>query len=512
MSAPQPLTILIAAMGGEGGGVLANWLVGAARREGLKVQSTSIPGVAQRTGATTYYIEMTRQKDDPAPIFCLSPMPGDVDIMVATEFLEAGRAISKGFVTPDRTLLVASTHRVFAIAERSAMGDGRFEIGKLFTAAKEQSQQAILFDMDAAAQEASSVLNAVLLGALAGSGRLPIAPDALEDGIRAEGKAVESNISGFRFGLAHARGEVTALATRSAPAARNGRAAPADLSAAVDRDILPAAREIAHEGVRRLVMYQGPDYAALYLDRLVASQAVEVEQNGDGKLTREVARQLAVRMSFEDIIRVAQVKASAHRFEDVAREVRAADAPFQIVDYFKPGIEEVCSLLPPRLARPMLAYSKRKGWLGTKYWGMHIRTTGLWGYLRVYGLSRLKGLRPYSLRYVEEQARIEAWLALVADCARRDLGLAREVCDCARLIKGYGDTFARGLANYDKIKVEVIAQALTANWPAPVVTEAVANARVAALADPEGERLDDTIASIYAQVTTKVAPKLVSVP
>ncbi len=507
MSAQQPLTILIAAMGGEGGGVLANWLVNAARREGLKVQSTSIPGVAQRTGATTYYIEMTRDKDDPAPVFCLSPMPGDVDIMVATEFLEAGRAISKGFVTPDRTLLVASTHRVFAIAERSAMGDGRFDMGKLFTAAKEQSQQAILFDMDAAAQEASSVLNAVLLGALAGSGRLPIAPEALEDGIRAEGKAVDSNLAGFRFGLAHARGEVTALAARTAPASLKGRAAPAELQAAVDRDILPPAREIANEGVRRLVTYQGATYAALYLDRLVALQAVEVEQNGDGKLTREVARQLAVRMSFEDIIRVAQVKASAERFSDVAREVRATDTPFQIVDYFKPGIEEVCSLLPPRLARPMLAYSKRKGWLGTKYWGMHIRTTGLWGYLRVYGLSRLRGLRPRSLRYVEEQERIEAWLALVADCARLDLALAREVCDLARLIKGYGNTFARGVANYEKIEREVIAQALSADWPAPVVAEAVANARVAALADPEGERLDDTIASIYAQITAMVTPK-----
>lgn len=510
MSAQQPLTILIAAMGGEGGGVLANWLVNAAKREGLKVQSTSIPGVAQRTGATTYYLEMTRHKDDPAPIFCLSPMPGDVDIMVATEFLEAGRAISKGFVTPDRTLLVASTHRVFAIAERAAMADGRFDMGKLFTAAKEQSQQAILFDMDAAAQEASSVLNAVLLGALAGSGRLPIAPEALEDGIREAGKAVDSNIAGFRFGLAHARGEVTALANRNAPASRKGRAAPNDLAAAVDRDILPAAREIAHEGVRRLVMYQGAGYAALYLDRLVALQAVEVEQNGDGSLTREVARQLAVRMSFEDIIRVAQVKASAERFNDVAREVRASDAPLQIVDYFKPGIEEVCSLLPPRLARPMLSYSKRKGWLGTKYWGMHIRTTGLWGFLRVYGLSRLNALRPRSLRYVEEQERIEDWLTLVSNCARRDLGLAREVCDMARLIKGYGDTFARGLANYDKIKTQVIDQALSADWPAAVVAEAVTNARVAALADPEGERLDDTIASIYARVTTMPPPKLIS--
>ncbi|MCC7100346.1 MAG: 2-oxoacid:acceptor oxidoreductase family protein, partial [Rubrivivax sp.] len=54
----RPITILVCALGGEGGGVLAEWLYLTAMRAGYAVQSTSIPGVAQRTGATTYYVEL----------------------------------------------------------------------------------------------------------------------------------------------------------------------------------------------------------------------------------------------------------------------------------------------------------------------------------------------------------------------------------------------------------------------------------------------------------------------
>ena len=43
----RPTTILVAALGGEGGGVLADWLLAAATKAGLPVQSTSIPGVAE---------------------------------------------------------------------------------------------------------------------------------------------------------------------------------------------------------------------------------------------------------------------------------------------------------------------------------------------------------------------------------------------------------------------------------------------------------------------------------
>ena len=53
----QVTRVLIAALGGEGGGVLADWLVQCAQHAGLVAQATSVPGVAQRTGSTSYYIE-----------------------------------------------------------------------------------------------------------------------------------------------------------------------------------------------------------------------------------------------------------------------------------------------------------------------------------------------------------------------------------------------------------------------------------------------------------------------
>jgi indolepyruvate ferredoxin oxidoreductase, beta subunit len=111
----RPLTFLIAALGGEGGGVLTGWIIAAAASQDLPVQSTSIPGVAQRTGATTYYIEIFprpwRELDGKRPVMALSPGIGDVDVVVASELLEAARTVAAGFVTPDRTLAIASTHR-----------------------------------------------------------------------------------------------------------------------------------------------------------------------------------------------------------------------------------------------------------------------------------------------------------------------------------------------------------------------------------------------------------------
>ena len=130
MNAPsRPITLLIAALGGEGGGVLTHWIVSAASSLGFPVQSTSIPGVAQRTGATTYYIEILpvpwAELDGRQPVLALTPGVGDVDIVLASELLEAARAIANGFVTADRTMVIASSHRHYAIAEKMAMGDGR---------------------------------------------------------------------------------------------------------------------------------------------------------------------------------------------------------------------------------------------------------------------------------------------------------------------------------------------------------------------------------------------------
>ena len=99
------------------------------------MQSTSIPGVAQRTGATTYYIEIMpvpwHELAAKRPVLALAPGVGDVDIVLASELMEAGRTIAAGFVTPDRTLMLASTARSYLVVEKMAMADGRYDGARL---------------------------------------------------------------------------------------------------------------------------------------------------------------------------------------------------------------------------------------------------------------------------------------------------------------------------------------------------------------------------------------------
>ena len=105
--------------------------------------------------------------------------------------------------------------------------------------------------------------------------------------------------------------------------------------------------------MRRLIAYQGVAYARLYLDRLRALVDADAAGGAPGRLLKEVARQLAVRMSYEDVVRVAQAKIAPARMRRIAREeLRVKDEPFSVHDFLKPGIEELSQLLPPFLARP----------------------------------------------------------------------------------------------------------------------------------------------------------------
>lgn len=494
----RPFTLLIAALGGEGGGVLTDWIVSAAEACGLAVQSTSIPGVAQRTGATTYYIEIypvpLSELEGRHPVLALSPGVGDVDMVVASELLEAGRAISMGFVTADRTLLLSSTSRVYLTVEKMQMGDGRYDSERLMKAVEKNAKENLLFDMETAAKQAGAIVNSVMLGAIAGTGRLPIPTEAFESAIREDGKAVESNLRGFAAGLAAAQEHLPAASPVISK--RSAKPTLSDLEAEASKMPEPAPA-IAVEGVRRLVAYQDADYARLYLDRL--------KPIIDSKLLAETARQLAVRMSFEDVIRVAQAKIAPERFRRIEGEIGAKDQPYVITEFLKPGIEELCQVLPHRLARAIIAYSERRGWVGKVYFGMELKTTTVWGFLRFWMLAKLKPFRPRSWRYVEEQAAIEAWLAGVRAAAKLSSELALEIVECARLIKGYGDTWKRGMSNYLTIQAHVIAPALEGRMPLRAAIDAIASARTAALLDSEGEGLGKALAAIDAQVNMPMA-------
>jgi len=502
MSAPRPITMLIAALGGEGGGVLTEWIVAAAAAAGFPVQSTSIPGVAQRTGATTYYIEIlpvpARDLNGKRPVLALTPGVGDIDVAVASELMEAGRTVTAGFVTPERTHVIASLSRFYAMDEKIAMGDGRFDRDKLVDVIKEHAHDALLVDMAKLATQSGSIISAVMLGTIAGSGRLPLSPEQLEAAIRSDGKSVDSNLRGFRAGYEAARAK--AQPAKQPDNKKRAAATQQALEDQVTRSFPAHVRPVALEGVRRLAAYQSDNYAQLYLDRLRTIATADAKASAQGKLLNEVARHLAVRMSYEDVVRVAQAKIAPARLKRIAQdELRVKDEPFSVHDFLKPGVEELTQLLPPALARPIRRAADRKGWTGHVYFGMEINTTSVSGYLRFLTLAKLRRMRPHGIRYKEEQAQIESWLAHIAKAAPRSTELALEIAECARLIKGYGDTHARGLSNYRTIEARLIEPALAGRMAPERAADAIASARTAALVDPEGESLAKCLADIEGQ-------------
>jgi indolepyruvate ferredoxin oxidoreductase beta subunit len=450
------LTVAILAIGGQGGGVLADWIVQLGAHNGCFAQGTSVPGVAQRTGSTIYYIELFPDSGlgtGHDPILALAPAPGDVDIVIASELMEAGRAMVRGFVSADRTTLIASSHRVYSIGEKSALGDGRSDSGKVLEAAGIRSRRLIQFDMEAVAERAGSVISSVLFGALCASRALPFTQDQFEVAIRDSGVAVAANLAGFRAGMEGA--EVTApeqpahVSVTPAPTTEAGRV----LAGRVEKDLPLKAQRLALEGVRRLMDYQDARYAALYLDRLSVVRMLD-DGRDDFELTAELARHLALWMSYEDTIRVADLKTRGSRFDRVLTEIRATpDQLVNVTEFMSPRLREVCETMPVSLGRAVLESrflsSMIAPFVGR---GRHVTTTGIGWFLAMRALAGLRRWRPGTLRYHEEQARIENWLALIGEAARSEGSeVALELVRCQRLVKGYGDTHARGLASYHAV-------------------------------------------------------------
>jgi indolepyruvate ferredoxin oxidoreductase beta subunit len=497
VSAVRPITVTISALGGQGGGVVSDWLVDVGRRAGHLVQATSVPGVAQRTGATIYYLEFfplgALPADGRRPVFALMPNPGDVDVLVASEIMEAGRAMQRGLVT-SRTTLIASSHRIYAIDEKSSMGDGRADATQVRALAREHSKRFIEFDMQAVAEAHGSVISAVMLGALCGSGALPFAPDFFVQAIRAGGIAVDSSLAAFeaaRRAAADAAPRAPSAATNAVTAAvRAAAVVPKMFEERIARSVPAAARDVAREGVKRLIDYQDAAYAGLYLDRLDAIAALEHGDSARCELTASVARGVALWMSFEDPIRVADLKIRTARARRVLQEVVPAAGQLVLVtEFMKPRVEEICGMLPVALGTWILK-SKARRWLELFTGGRRIATSSISGFLLLYWLAGLRRWRRKTLRYSEEQARIVEWLALIANSAQSSYELALEIAECQQLVKGYGETHERGTSNLDRILRKARTLQGSAGAPAQI-----AKLRAAALADDQGIALSHALSA-----------------
>jgi indolepyruvate ferredoxin oxidoreductase beta subunit len=471
---PDVLSVLISAVGGQGGAVLTEWLTQAAVREGYPVQSTSIPGVAQRTGSTIYYFELYPVPEallgGRRPHFSLYPSPGHVDVVLAAEFLELGRTIEQGFVSPDRTLSIASTHRLFSIHEKTPVGDGVFPREELDRLAQQFSKQFIGFDALTLARQVGmgQEVNAILLGALAAAEILPIREETYVAAIEAHGVAVAENVKAFWAGVEHVRSikfEESPPMPRGSweqfkrtRAARLGRRGGSFLEVIdeVERDYPEPLHRTLGEAVARLVDYQDARYARLFLDWVAEVKALD--RDSGWRLTDRYARQLALWMTYEDGIRVADYKTRPERFQRIAGENAATDNHLVVVtDYLKPDIDEITGILPRVLIGPFARWAEAR-WPGDNKptLAQHVKTTTALGYLRLWLLARLRPLRPASWRYAKEHAVIAKYREAVRRCAALDPELGEAVAHLAQIVKGYGQVRRRCLTAFGRILDEVV--------------------------------------------------------
>jgi indolepyruvate ferredoxin oxidoreductase beta subunit len=481
----RPVTIAVLAIGGQGGGVLVDWIVALAESQGWRAQSTSVPGVAQRTGATLYYIEAIAAPPGRTPVLAAMPTPGDVDIVIAAEWMEAGRAILRGLVTPDRTTLIASTHRTYAVAEKEQPGDGAADPGAVHAAVNAAARQVIAFDMAAMAERTGSAVSAVLFGALCASDALPFPRAAFEATVRAAGIGVGPSLAAFALGFDGPA--ALAEAPPALPAATG--AVPAAYAALLARAArLPAsARAMATEGLRHVTAYQDTAYGAEYLDAVERLAAVAPATAEAG------AKYIARAMAYDDVVRVACLKTEPARPGRVRTEVRAQGPQvIATTEFMHPRTEELIGLLPPSLGLALEARPRLTRWLGGILCGpRRIRTDTIAGFLLLYIVAGLRGWRRRTLRHAREAARIRAWLAAVHGAAATDPALAIELLTNQRLIKGYSDTHARGLSKYATVMAAAARLA-----PRPDAALWVRRLREAALKDEQGTALDAALKTV----------------
>lgn len=499
----RPISIAIVAMGGQGGGVLTGWIVKLAENAGWIAQSTSVPGVAQRTGATIYYVEMMRSQHGQIPILAHMPTPGDVDIVLASEFIEAGRSILRGIVTPERTALIASSHRSFAISEKSAPGEGIADSGAVADAVGVTARHSIIFDMNALAIANGSVISSALFGALAASGRLPFPVAAYHAVIAADGKGVAASIKTFDAAYHRA---LRADEPPADPAPADAPLSPAKsptfapqadaLLAGLEASLPPEVVPMARAGLAKVVDFQDLAYGAEYLAILGQIHSLDRELGGAGHgfaLSVSAAKYLANVMAYDDVVRVADLKTRAARHRRVEREIGLRSGQiFATTEYMHPRMDEIAGILPARLGHWLKERTALYAWLDRRVSkGRRVRTYSPGWFLLLYGVAGLRRFRRMSLRHREEMEHRTAWLAMVSDLARLNYALGVEVLKCQRLIKGYSDTHARGQSKFARVTEEIrriSGWADAAGWARRL--------RETAVRDGEGGDLDGLIRTI----------------
>lgn len=485
------IKLAVLAVGGQGGGVLTGWISELATRGGYDVQMTSVAGVAQRTGSTIYYVEMA-PKTDRKPVFALSPSQGDLDVLIASELMEAGRAVLRGFVTPDRTTLIASNHRVLSISEKEAPGDGRADGNLVASEITRAALRTVCFDMEKLAADAGTMISASLFGGLARSGALPFASEAFEEIIEASGRGVAQSLAAFRGALNYVE-PVLQAPPLSQVQAIGPRRLKKGWDALVNRaQSLPASSQaMVLAGLRKTVDFQDLAYGAEYLDHV--QQFADVDHNAERPLTNAAAKYIANAMCYDDLPRVADLKVRRSRGQRLRNEQEiGVEDIAHVTEYFHPRAAEVCATMPAKLGAAIEARPKLFNLFDRMInKGRRIRTDSIRGFGMLWMVSMMRPYRRALLRHRIETAHLNDLITQALDLAPDCYDLSVEMLSCQRLIKGYSDTHERGHSKFGRV-IAMVPVLKTRDDGA----EWLKRLREAALQDEDGTALDGAVKTV----------------
>lgn len=428
------MRILIPSVGGMGVGVFVEWLSSAVISTGLTPAVLNLPGVSQRTGRTLSYIEIQERDDVPFSPF---PEKGGLDLIISQDFLELLRILKEGYGGKDCSIL-GTTYRYYTTFEKLSLKKDVYTYDNYKGLIEANSRDHIVVDIHRAG--ISDFNNAHLLGLLSASGYLPVLErESYEEAIRSVGIEVERNLNDFALGRGLPE-RIKQVASREEY--RGDGFADDEIGEAIlklgslyGKDVTDVLREAAAQ----LEQYQDREYVRLFLDRVkdlhtyIRETAEDV--NGDGGLMREFVRVLAVRMMYEDIIRVAERKVSRERFDRIKKLYRIGEKDvFRIRDFFSPDLDELYGILPYSAGRIIdKIFSRRR-----LSWRSTIDTSHISGFLLLKLLAGLKFLRRRSFRYGKENGLIEKYIRHVKTRYLIDPDSAVLAARGGAIVRGYG--------------------------------------------------------------------------
>ncbi len=468
--AAQPYKVALLAVGGDGGSVLTNWVTALAETNGYWCQATSIAGVAQRTGATVYYMELiplaeiTVNKKLMTPVLAQMPAPADVDVLLATELMEAGRALAREFISK-KTTAIFSSHRNLAIKEKEKPGDGIVNSEKILKMVNKHAKTCLYGNFKFIADKNNSVISATLLGALAASETLPFKKASFIKVIKKSGITVPANLAAFEEAFEYIKtfkhqpkpfqSELKQAELKSIPKYskhKKWNLLIQDIKVRFPLEL----HDIVYCGAKHLADWQNINWAKEYLKKLtVFLEREKKHPKQQFQLSEQLARYLAIAMSYDDLVYVADMKTRRERFVEMYAQVNAKENDLvTTTDYLHPSFKEFCGFLPAKLGQRAAA-NKTMEKSFTKYFDRdrRMKSTGILGFTLLYIMGGMKSWRLKTLRHFKEMQLMTEWLANITEAMKVNYQLAVQITKTYRLKKGYGSTSERGESKFHLINV-----------------------------------------------------------